>query len=532
MSDDTTPSKEPVERPDWLDERVLVGDCKSLLRSLPAASVHACITDPPYHLTQVSRGGSPRNFVDNPYGRTRLGTDRGFMGMTWDGGDIAFDPELWAEVLRVLKPGGHAAVFAATRTFHRVAVAVEDAGFEVRDCISWVSAQGFPKSRSVYRLDILPQASKAVAAAVGDENVEWGDPGRDGTAVSIELFSKPVTVRRCDDGTYSLPADMAWMEGVGTALKPAHELILLARKPFNVTLGANLVQHGVGALDIDAARVGTAADVPSVKAVRQTDYPQSYDGNGPGWGRSRGGKAGDAVEWEPRGGRWPANFLLAHSEECEVVGSRRVRAHGSVSGDEPSLPTTNVYGEFKERRAFDAYGDGDGWETVEEWDCAPGCPVAAIDQQGGGEDGASRFFPSFPSDDPLDKLDVPFLFCPKAPAAERPVGEDGTRHATVKPLRAMQWLVRLLGGQTGNVILDPFLGSGTTAEAALNEGYTFVGCEISDGTQGRPNYLPLIQQRIDRAQAGLSPGLPDYEQRSREADERRKQEEGGQATLF
>lgn len=173
--------------------RILQGDCREVLRTLPDASVDSIVTDPPYHLTTGKKGGTGPASVnlDSPYGRARVTT--GFMGMAWDGGDVAFQAATWAECLRVLKPGGHLLAFSGTRTYHRMACAIEDAGFEIRDQIGWAYGSGFPKSH----------------------NGEWG----------------------------------------GTALKPAWEPICMARKPLAGTVEANWAVHGTGALNIDGCRV-------------------------------------------------------------------------------------------------------------------------------------------------------------------------------------------------------------------------------------------------------------------------------------
>jgi site-specific DNA-methyltransferase (adenine-specific) len=178
---------------------LVTGDCIEMMRGMPDASVDSIVCDPPYHLTQVSRGGHARtNNPEMPHGRHRIG-DKGFMGKVWDGGDIAHRVEMWAECLRVLKPGGHLLAFSSTRTYHRMTCAIEDAGFEVRDQFAWVYGSGFPKSRNLAG--------------------EWA--------------------------------------GWGTAVKPAWEPIAFARKPFRGTVEANVLQFGTGALNIDGCRVPT-----------------------------------------------------------------------------------------------------------------------------------------------------------------------------------------------------------------------------------------------------------------------------------
>lgn len=176
-----------------MSAQILHGDCIAIMRDMPEASVDAIVTDPPYHLTNQS-GGPRGKGLDSPHARSRAGaSSAGFMGMAWDGGDVAMRPETWAAALRVLKPGGYLLAFSGTRTYHRMACAIEDAGFEIRDQIGWAFGSGFPKSH----------------------NGEWG----------------------------------------GTALKPAWEPICMARKPLIGTVEANWRAHGTGALNIDGCRV-------------------------------------------------------------------------------------------------------------------------------------------------------------------------------------------------------------------------------------------------------------------------------------
>ena len=176
-----------------MSAQILQGDCIALMRDMPESSIDAIVTDPPYHLTNKS-GGPHGKGLDSPHARSRAGaSSAGFMGMAWDGGDVAMRPETWAAALRVLKPGGYLLAFSGTRTYHRMACAIEDAGFEIRDQIGWAFGSGFPKSH----------------------NGEWG----------------------------------------GTALKPAWEPICMARKPLIGTVEANWRAHGTGALNIDGCRV-------------------------------------------------------------------------------------------------------------------------------------------------------------------------------------------------------------------------------------------------------------------------------------
>jgi len=511
--------------------QLLVGDCREQLRSLLDASIDAIVTDPPYEL--------------------------GFMGKAWDAAGIAYDVSLWVECLRVLKPGGHLLAFGGTRTYHRMAVAIEDAGFEIRDSIHWLYGSGFPKSldvskaidkrggivpwqadfaahlRSVRPKDVSAAAINAHVAN-GSKSNFWGH--------FIDTTSQPLlpTVEQYRRLREVLPIDPSWdacflpeaerevvgktdatvlavapgegrdrppvelditapatdaakqWSGWGTALKPSHEPILVARKPLVGTVAANVLAHGTGALNIDGARVAAPDAAGKVWTRGGNQVGSSLRTNTSG--------AHEYIAANP-GGRWPANLVFTHAADC---------------GDE----------------------------------CAPGCPVAELDAQSGvskspakvtrgaqrtgnsglgqlgrQEDvpchddsgGASRFF-TVTEWDPI--TDVPFRYVAKPSRAQRNAGLDGlpernrykaggvggtgglrdvdkavnatpvaNHHPTVKPVALMRWLVRLVT-PPGGTVLDPFLGSGTTAVAAILEGFEWKGCEMTT------DYLPIIEGRV------------------------------------
>ena len=389
------------------------GDCIETMNAMPPESVDAIVTDPPYGL--------------------------GFMGKKWD----TLPPsQEWAEACyRVLKPGGHIAAFGGTRTWHRLAVAIEDAGFEMRDSLAWLYGSGFPKSHDVSKgIDKLAGATREVVGT------KLGQPGYSlapSTGGNLYEGSFGGTGDPIKEAQITAPAtpEAAQWDGWGTALKPAFEPIVLARKPLaEKTVARNVLTHGTGAINVDATRVpyeegGTPWTNPSLRS-------HINGGNG---GHIFPTEAARRVVTPNPSGRWPANVLLDHhaaawvDEQSGVSASRKApRGDGSKMG----------------------YHGGSGTQSLSDGHNDSG--------------GASRFF-----------------YTAKAPKSERP-NVDGVQHPTVKPLAIMRWLIRLVT-PPGGTVLDPFAGSGTTIEAALIEGFNPVGIEMET------DYLPLIQHRIDRA---------------------------------
>jgi DNA modification methylase len=429
--------------------RILFGDCREEMTALADNSVDAVVTDPPYDLTAGKKGGTGPATVNpnSPAGRSMIGTGNGggFMGKDWDATGVAFDVKTWAECLRVLKPGGHLLAFGGTRTYHRMAVAIEDAGFEIRDSIHWIYGSGFPKS-----LDI----SKAIDKAAGAEREIVGSKldlpgyrlnGHDGGEAFGHGLSSSTPQTRLASSQITAPAtdDARTWAGWGTALKPAHEPIVMARKPLIGTVAANVLAHGTGGLNIGECRVeyeagGSLASNPSLRT------------------HINGGNGGNIIAHEPdrrvvipnATGRWPANVIFDEAAGAELDAQTGIRPPGGNVKD--AGPRNNdVYGvDERPRGDWTAYAD------------APS--------------GASRFF-----------------YCSKAPTKERPVGPDGTKHPTVKPLALMRYLVRLVT-PPGGTVLDLFAGSGATVEAAILEGFDVIGIEMD------AEYLPLIAQRVRR----------------------------------
>ena len=405
---------------------VLEGDCRKVLAALPADSIDACLTDPPYHLTSiVKRFGSPTAAP------AQFGTDgafarasRGFMGKAWDGGDVAFQPETWAEVLRVLKPGAHMLCFGGTRTYHRLACAIEDAGFEIRDSLMWVYGTGFPKSHDVSKA--IDKAARGVphggadptspnhGAYKGGCSAENPDGRGFGAGPGRFMATPGVKVER------EVCAEATTWQGWGTAVKPAWEPLCLARKPLSErTIAANVLRWGCGGLNIDGCRIGTTKDVPASAAKDRI--------NQVAFGDERG-RTMSTPGFDPNIGRWPTN--LAHD------GSEEVLAAFAAFGDKSSPWIGNPKGCGKKGGVM--FGGGDQRAT------------SKIDHLDSGS--AARFF-----------------FSAKADSDDR----ADSRHPTVKPVDLLRHYARLIT-PPGGTILDCFAGSGTTAEAAMLEGFNAI----------------------------------------------------------
>jgi DNA modification methylase len=417
--------------------RVFHGDCREVLKGLPDNSVDSIVTDPPYEL--------------------------GFMGKKWDNSGIAYDVTVWAECLRVLKPGGHLLAFGGSRTWHRLAVAVEDAGFEIRDNIAWIYGSGFPKS-----LDV----SKAIDKRAGAEREVVGSqmaaiaPGSGnyvgGNRVQVPLMGNPITSEA-----------KAW-DGWGTALKPAHEPIVVGRKPLVGTVAENVLVWGVGGLNIDGSRIGIFND----GAARS---------NTPGSGRMKSGETpiGTFQRSNPSGalnenqGRWPANVIF----DEVTAGLLDEQSGVSRSGSGVITSSPNALGRMND----------DGW-----------VPSPTESPAYGDKGGASRFFyvakaSKRDRNEGLEELEAQRhadRVVDDGPGGENPRNRTNTAkqnfHPTVKPTALMRYLIKLVT-PPGGTVLDPFTGSGSTGKAALLDGFQFVGVELTE------EYLPIIEGRLQWA---------------------------------
>ena len=387
------------------------GDCLAWLRTLPSESVDSVVTDPPAGIA--------------------------FMGKAWDhhkGGRaewVAWLASVMAECLRVLKPGGHALVWSLPRTEHWTACAVEDAGFEIRDGVYHLCAQGWPKS-----LDV----SKAIDAAAGAVREVVGTRGLNRWTTSEQSCAVPSGMRAAFDKSNELTApatdDAKRWAGYGTALKPAVERWILARKPLDGTVAENVLAHGVGALNVDGCRVESGAR-PLIESTGTGSERNGFHSAG----------SGSVAAGETTLGRWPSNVVLSHAETCgdECDAACPVAELDRQSGNRKSgMQTAGTQPVTKT-----SYGEGTTRSLV------------GYDDEGG----ASRFFPCF----------HPFGYYGKAKTASQRGGKEN-RHPTVKNVELMRWLVRLVTPR-GGLVLDAFGGSGTTGVAAILEGCRFIAAE-------------------------------------------------------
>lgn len=418
---------------------LIVGNCIDTLSRYEENVFDSVVTDPPYEL--------------------------GFMGKAWDSTGIAYNTELWRHCLRVLKPGGHLIAFSGARTYHRMAVAIEDAGFEIRDQIMWVYGSGFPKSLNI---------SKSIDKMLGAEREVVG-VGTSGKSRNVlNAANTPDTF----GGEYNITAassDLAkqW-DGWGTALKPAHEPMVLARKPLEGTVTQNVLKHGTGALNIDATRVPFGEEQINLSRKQRQ---QQFDG-GIDFGAS--GLIGTEINTYKEGGRWPANFIHDGSDEVlELFPDAKGGTWNTTNGARP----------------FNNNGEPTDYKTT------------GSDKSNGS---AARFF-----------------YCAKASSSERNLGLDdlpnrkqdeddyeraGTtnprnrsqklrknHHPTVKPVALMRHLIKMVTPPNG-IVLDPFMGSGTTAVAATLDGIRWVGCEMNE------EYAQIIWARVNHAEKSINQG--------------------------
>ncbi len=373
--------------------KLLHGDCLEILPTLEANSIDAIVTDPPYGLS--------------------------FMGKHWDHGIPGVD--FWKEHLRVAKPGAHLLAFGGTRTYHRLICAIEDAGWEIRDCLMWVYGSGFPKS-----LDVSKAIDKEKGAKREIVGQRYAGRKNGGNNFDDDNYQWTGNV----DVTIAASEEAQYYEGWGTALKPAWEPIILARKPISEkTVAQNVLKWGTGALNIDECRI----EGPSY--IRKGLRDDMRGGNFVNPTEQKRILIGDGVQHSHPKGRWPANLIHDGSEE--------------------------VVKNFPQSKSRGMRGTGGMFSNISNAPCGP---------QYGDSGSAARFF-----------------YCAKTSPSER---GEGNIHPTVKPLALLRYLCKLITPQKG-IILDAFMGSGSTGLAAKHEGFDFIGIEKEE------QYFQIAQKRIN-----------------------------------
>ena len=448
-------SLEPYWKSDCGRAVVYLGDCLKVMEGMERNQFHAVVTDPPYNLS--------------------------FMNNAWDSYRTGVQFQEWflrraEEMLRVAKPGAHLLSFGGSRMWHRMACAVEDAEWEIRDTIMWLYGSGFPKSQDL---------SKAIDKMLGAEREVVGEKlGLDGSGFGnvghgLKSTQIPVTTPNTD-------AARQW-NGWGSCLKPAHEPVVLARKPMPDSTARCVMENGTGALNVDGCRVGTTGE-----DVTRSIQSKSSSGSGvyqfnSGEAGSQSMKGGFSVTHKD--GRWPANVIITHHHECRVVGKKiakgaKPHTWGASGGTGSTFKLSDTTDKKQEGQTWQGHPDTE----VDDYECHPDCPVQMLDGDNR-LDGASRYFYTAKANGERD----------------RPHGKGEGAHPTVKPLDLMQYLCRLVCAR-GGTVLDPFMGSGSTGCAALEEGMKFVGVEQSQ------EYADIAVGRLKLALAKVRPeDVPDIE---------------------
>ena len=434
-----------------------LGDCLEVMKTMESNSVDSICCDPPYGLafmgakwdnfggsscgndsTEVRRqkaeayaqknSGAPR-YANGHGGAPTLDSMRSFQS--------AMTP-IFEEALRVAKPGAYLLAFGGTRTYHRLACAIEEAGWEIRDQIDWVYSQGFPKGMDV---------SKAIDKQLGAERkvVGYSENGVGTPSAMMNHGHDDRTGHASGDGqTYAItePAteEAKEWQGWNTQLKPALEPIVVARKPLEGTVADNVMKYGTGAMNIDGCRIPTDENITNHS--RSEEAAKSKGMYGDSKAQETHQTAGQKL------GRFPANLVHDGSDEVLALFPESKGQCGAVTGNEPSRTGEHgIYGAYGAQNIMYPRNDTGS---------------------------AARFF-----------------YCAKASRAER---GKGNSHITVKPIALMQWLVRLVT-RKGGMVLDPFMGSGTTGIAAIKEGMNFTGIEISE------EYYNIAKKRIEEESA-------------------------------
>ena len=418
---------------------VITGDVTDVCKELDSESFDAVLSDPPYGIS--------------------------FMGNGWDHG--VPNADVWREIYRVCRPGAYLMAFGGTRTFHRLVCEIEDAGFDIRDCLMYLFGSGFPKNHNISKA-IDKAAGKTRAIAGVSESCRLNSKLQNGggfDGLQGVPYKKSGTKRNSMNSDFAgvyyetLPAtdSAALWEGFGTALKPAYEPVTLARRGHTGPIYRNCLENGCGALNIDAGRIGSEEIT-----INTFDDGAKPFGNG----------AGHEYTTRKQTGRWPSNLILSHSIECKCIGEEVVPGHKGY----PNGPGGKSFQYSSDARSADVRPDA--WEgipdsTVEKYECVEGCPVDGLHDK-------ARYF-----------------YSAKASVKEKHAGLDGRNpHPTCKPIQLCKYLAGLLlpppkADGTPRRILVPFSGSGSEMVGCLLAGWDeVVGIEISS------DYATVARNRL------------------------------------
>lgn len=400
--------------------KIINDDCLNAMANLSDNSVDTVITDPPYNLIKTNSGFERGK--NSPFTRVAKG---GFMGKEWDGTGIALKIDLWKEILRIAKPGAFLLCFGGTRTYHRIACAIEDAGWEIRDCIMWVYGSGFPKS-----LDI--------GKAMDKQKINYG-----------------------------------W-HGYGTALKPAYEPIIVAMKPIDGTFVNNALKHGVAGLNIDDSRIPVNSNIDDKRLGGKGEWKTDKCAKNV----YEGGYEGKNIK-SSENGRFPANFI--HDGSQEVLDLFPNTKTGKVA----SHSNKGIWGSGKDT----SYNNLETGGSVGRFFY---CAKASRSER---DEGLENCEEKAKCD--LDKMGGAKCTMKTGSGNDRNV-KYKNHHPTVKPIKLMNYLCKLTRTPSGGVVLDPFMGSGTTGLACINTGRNFIGIEKEK------DYFQIAQRRINDLQNNRS----------------------------
>lgn len=506
--------------------KVIHGDNIEVLKQYPDNYFDAIVTDPPYGLGKEPNAEElMKDWIEKGYHEIQ---GKGFMGKEWDA--FVPQPQFWKEVYRVLKHGGHVLSFFGTRTYDWGVMAMRFAGFEVRDCLQWLYGSGFPKSHNIsIAIDKMYGAERKIVGEKITGNAKKNTSKTGEFADGLHGGQQLVSV------TEAATEQAKQWDGWGSALKPANEPIVLARKPLEkgLSIAENVLKWETGGINIDECRIGT-----NDKTQREN--------KGVEWG-FRKDEYYENREKEVFGstqGRFPANVILSHHPECVLKGLKKVK--GQIDKPTNRVQTGNTWDENNSGlrknlpQNSGGFADENGEETVEHWECHEDCPIKILDEQSGVTKSSDtkrnrKTIGSFgmPNDSTPEYNDIGgasrFFYTAKASKSERNKGLNQLEqksikgrderqdirnvayklrptptanvHPTVKPVSLMQYLVRLITPPNG-IVLDPFLGSGTTGVACKLEGFDFVGIEQD------AEYCKIAQARIDNYEEEPEEDLP------------------------